>query len=286
MKAHRASQALDDLDLRCTRLLKNRQGKAATIRRILSGEIARRHELPVCASHQVSHCPQRHCRNRERRVDAERARDDRAIKNDQTALPCRHFATIRVRIEHHTEFIDDTIVRITADRAAPEGMYRHDRAARLRHQFGELIGNQSPHRIGDQARLAGVSAFERRNQGFERFVRGIQLIAMTRLRPPDHECALLGRSIARATLLAQVQDAGGIIVSDHADQQAALHRSLINRHRIGRFGTSGAVKRLVSVWQVLKHLPGGDQFVEELTQGGRNRKLLHQKAAGLHALAV
>ena len=50
-------------------------------------EIARRHELPVCASHQVSHCPQRHCGNRERRVDAERARDDRAIEHDQTAFP-------------------------------------------------------------------------------------------------------------------------------------------------------------------------------------------------------
>ena len=213
-------------------------------------------------------------RNRQRRVGAQRARHDGTVQHPQRALPIvrQRLAVLalvvnnRACIEDHTQMVDDTRLGGFAHRAAAQRVHREHRPAWLRHQVGQAVGQQAPHRVGH-----GDAPGVRCGQLFDGPLRVIEIGAVTGLRPVDAQCAHGGHVAVAAHRVGQAQAAAGIVVPYRADEQRAPHGRGVHRQRV----VLVFVMRLrVAHGQVADGASGGDGFLEQPLQRRGHAELL------------
>ena len=269
----------------------DRDGRRGRSRHCLLADAGVRPSQPPLPA-QPPRRPLRQRGDRQRRVDAQRHRHDRAVQHDQPGVHARRAADRAAgriphrgrRVEHPPEVVDHAGGRVVAHRAAAQRMHRQQRAGAAVDQIVDLLGQQPPHRVGQQP---AAHARARQPTRQPAVVPGERRMA-AQLRPAHpHRAVVLEVAVARGAVVVGVVAAPaaranrheapvGGVAPDQRQRQRALDAAGVDR---GRIPAAGHMGPRVGLGQLVQRGRGGAGLLEQAPQRPRHRQILEDHAA-------
>lgn len=240
-----------------------------------------RPQLPDLVA-QMLHGPARQRGDGQRGIGAERGGDDGAVEHDERAEPAGGGAgrAAVALVEHPAVGVDRAAGGVVAHRATAQRMDAEDGAELFAQHGVELLGQQTPQRIGQDFGPPGAAVGMAVGpvELVEQALHALDLLAEQGLRlqarPFDVDQAVAQRVVGAGLGLEDDHPAGRV-VAIHAQQHGALQLSCVDGGRVDR---ASGVLAGVGLRHAVQQVGGGEELVEHPLQGPGNGELLGQEA--------